>query len=199
MLRIVLLFLFLSTPALACAPSIPTEANTEISYPLDEALFNQVFLSYINAYRCQDNLIPLNTSRLLHLESSRHVTWMRENQKVSHTNTIRNRETPMDRIRMTRLRFTKGGENVARIAHYSVDSVPRFQLHGPCFFVAEGQVLGRRTYAQAASFMAAGYMQSPGHRLQIMDPTYKTTGMAVQLDPHGEFCGQLYHAQLFID
>lgn len=193
------LFLFFSFPALACSVSLDQKAHTPISYPINETLFNTIFLDYLNAYRCQHNLAPLTSNTFLARESKRHAEWMAENTTVSHNSTMRNRITPTDRINQTHLRYTTGAENVARIAHYRVDAVPGFQQRGTCQFYHQGRLLEKRTYAQAAAFMSANYIKSEGHRRNIMNPQFTITGMAITLDPNDAWCGQLYHAQLFTD
>jgi uncharacterized protein YkwD len=54
--------------------------------------------------------------------------------------------------------------------------------------MAENLILG---YADAAS-MVQGWMDSPGHRENLMNPAYSTIGVGCTLGPHGQLCGQIF-------
>ena len=123
--------------------------------------------------------------------------------QAPHTNPFHGVSTLPERIERVGLKAARAGENAARL--------PVIDTHGHNQFgirvengvktpidIRTGETLAPHTYASFARDIVYRWMNSPGHRANIIHRTYRVLGVAVHLTrPHEDF-EQVFAVQVFI-
>ena len=97
----------------------------------------------------------------------------------SHTNPFPMIATPMDRVKLTGLKPKFVAENIAMLALYDVPRGTGFyRLKGETILRDDksGQPLREHTYESFAAAVVAAWMNSPGHRANIVDTKLRYLG-----------------------
>ena len=194
-----------AAPALAAAAGCgaampaPAERTAVPGRGIDRDLLDAAFRAEVNRHRCARGLPALAPAAPMARQAQTHSRWMAEAGKLSHTSTVRGRRKLMDRLRASGLRFRTGTENIGMVPRYRIDG-GRFRVldAGACrFATAAGKALPPHSYASLARHVVAMWMNSPGHRRNVLDPQVRrvATAAAPQPAPH---CGRVWLTQNFI-
>jgi uncharacterized protein YkwD len=102
---------------------------------------------------------------------------------VSHTLPFPSIATPLDRVRAMGVAARLVSENLAVLSAFDAPHGAQFyRLRGETELrdSVTGRVLRRHTYASFAAAIVEAWMNSPGHRANIVDPRLEALGCAVQ-------------------
>ena len=189
-------------PALAaCDAGMPARAE-RMAVPgsgIDRDLLDAAFRAEVNRHRCIHGREPLRAARRMVPLAEGHSAWMAGHGKLSHTSDIRGRRDLTHRLKASRLRFRTGTENIGMVPRYRIDG-GRFRILDAeaCRFAdASGQRLGVHSYASLARHVVQLWMDSPGHRRNVLDPRVERVATAAAPQP-SRHCGRLWLTQNFI-
>lgn len=196
----------LSTPpevAAACAalpPPDPAFARPLEAEGIDQWLFSAALLQAVNAERCRRGLAPLAGDPALERAAAHHSGDMVVHSFFDHDSPVAGRRTPRERVEQAGADYARVAENIARTSLYAFDGrhfYVRDQAGCVFSFTPDGPPVPRRSYAGAAGRLVENWMDSPGHRRNILDPamTRHGAGAAVRAEP--ATCGELLVTQVF--
>jgi len=166
----------------------------------DQTLFNRAILSEVNYVRCQAGLFPLQLAEGLITVANNHANWMARRSSLTHRSTIRGQSSVQERVLASGLNARRGSENIG--------NVPRYQFGGSrgiyvknmarCDFTTRsGRKITPHSYASLANEIVGMWMNSAGHRRNVLDQKVSAVGSAVGFDTNGSHCGQFFLAQNF--
>lgn len=120
--------------------------------------FEQEVLRLTNQNRSQYGLRPLSSNGALHQAAASHSAEMLQRNYFSHTSPVAGRRMPSDRVRQAGINPRFVAENIFKCSGYSLES--------------------------AAAVTVQSWMDSPGHRRNILDSraTHVGIGLATQGD-----------------
>ena len=196
--------LLLSTAvAEACTRDVPARA-AEIVVPttrINQALFNDAVRAEVNYHRCRAGLRSVGDAGSSVVGVARgHSNWMASRQVLSHRSTVPGKASLSQRIKASGVSFRTGSENIGMVHRYRIDN-RRFKIvdSGSCKFATNsGQPLPPHSYATLARHIVQLWMDSPGHRKNILDRRASHTAVAVAFDPRAQYCGRYWVTQNFI-
>jgi uncharacterized protein YkwD len=189
--------------ALACAVAPDARAvSTAIpAGPIDAALLDEAVRAAVNRERCRAGLPPLAPGGAALLRAAAdHAAWMARSGRLSHRSSLPGRARPADRVRTAGVPARRVAENVGYVARYQIDN-RRFLIHdaAACRFTTfDGRPLGAHSYASIAEFIVALWMDSPGHRRNLMARGVNRLATAAVFDAAGPYCGRVWFAQLIV-
>lgn len=187
----------------ACVRKIPAKAETTIvpTKRINQSLFDDAVRAEVNYHRCRAGLPPLaDAGSDLSRVAEGHSKWMAKTQIMSHKSTIPGRATLSQRVKSTGLRFRTGSENIGMLHRYQIDN-QRFKIlnSSACqFSTYGGKSLDAHSYASLARLAVDLWMNSPGHRKNILDRRAKATVTAIAFNGNAQYCGQFWLTQNFI-
>lgn len=193
--------LVFAVPADACSRGSVAGANRMIvpERGINAALLDAAVLVEVNYYRCRAGLSRLRPEKRLRNVASGHSKWMARTQNVTHTSTAFGSGTLKGRMKRTGLKWRAGAENIGKIY--------RFQLGNRRFFVRDGAtcqfttvggaLISQHSYQSLARYVVGLWVDSPGHRKNIMDRRMTMVGTAIALDKKAKYCGTYYITQTF--
>lgn len=204
MLRLVafLLAILLPTLTYACTrAALPQSAYAAVPADrIDLGRLNAAVLAEVNYERCQQGLRPLASAdtRLLSVTMD-HSAWMASKGTLSHKSNVRGRRTLGDRLKASRMRVRTASENIAVLSRYQFGQ-SRFRVldSRQCQFADRaGRQIAPHSYASLARTVVGLWMQSAGHRRNILDRkvTRVSTSAAFGNSQH---CGQFWVTQNFV-
>ncbi|MEA3272336.1 MAG: CAP domain-containing protein [Patescibacteria group bacterium] len=131
------------------------------STEVDEDVSENTFARLINIERAKEGIDPVTISAKLHIAAERHAKDMAENEFMAHIG-------------------TDGSTATERIidAGYLDDPPSESWSH------FEGENVG--AYAKSATQLMGGWMSSPGHRANILNPDYHEISIAVDENNDGQ-------------
>ena len=165
---------------------------------LDQTLFNDAVLYYVNAERCARGLAPLGSDNTLIRATSQHSTHMASNAYVSHTSKQAGYRNLQDRLSRARVRYRIAGENVAKsfvfaFNRQNIGASARCQFR----FSSNGSRVPRHTYESLAKDLVVLWMESPTHRSNILHRDFRRAGATIGVNNDSNYCGTIYVAQNF--
>lgn len=187
----------------ACSRSIPAQAERSVvpTQRINQDLFDAAVRAEVNFHRCRAGLSQLSDAgNGLAREAKRHTTWMAKQQTLSHRNSIPGKASLSQRVKASGIRFRTGSENIGLVHRFQIDN-RRFKIldSASCKFATyEGQQLPAHSYASLARHAVNLWMNSPGHRKNILDRRVTRMSSAVAYDPNSPYCGQFYMTQNFV-
>lgn len=195
-------FVLSASVAVSCTRSTVSGANVAIpmSGKISDQLLNRAILLEVNYARCKAGVPPLKSeSRLTHA-AAKHSKWMARNRQLSHKSTVSGRSSPQDRMKRTGIKFKTGSENVSRMAFYQLAAQPFFVKDaGTCDFTDQkGRRISPHSYATLARAAVKLWVESPKHRVNLMDRRMSITSTAAAVDPKAKNCGSIYLTQNFL-
>ena len=107
---------------------------------------------------------------------------------------------PGDRVRAQGVPNPFTAENIALVQGYPVpDRTPVFVRKGGFSLTADGPIIGPHTYKTLAESVVEGWMNSPGHRKNLLSPDALQLGCGAALTSQGEMPMMLFvqNFQLF--
>ena len=192
-----------ATVAEACTRSVPARA-AEIVVPtsrINQGLFDKAVRAEVNYHRCRAGLNPVGDAGSGVAKVARgHSDWMASRQILSHRSTIPGRASLSQRIKSTGVSYRTGSENIGMVHRYRIDN-RRFKIldSSSCRFATnDGRALPAHSYASLARHIVQLWMESPGHRKNILDRNARRTSVAVAFDPKAQYCGRYWVTQNFI-
>ncbi|MCG6882652.1 MAG: CAP domain-containing protein [Silicimonas sp.] len=189
--------------AQACSRNVPVNAARTIvpAGPINQALLDKAVRVEVNYHRCRAGLRPLQPAGpTLVKQARRHSQWMARRQKLAHVSGVRGASTLKERVRSAGIRATYGAENIGMIHRYRIDD-KRIKIvsAGRCQFATRsGQILPSHTYASLARYSVQRWMNSPGHRKNILNRDVSRVSTAASFDPKARYCGLFWMTQNFV-
>ncbi len=168
---------------------------------IDFPLLHAAVLYLTNAERAQRGLRPLEYNPALERAARGHSADMRDRDFYGHMSPVRGKRTPNQRARAEGFRGGRIGENVAMgfgIQYQSGQSVVK--LDGGHFsFKRNGGPIPPHTYLSAARTVVSDWMNSPGHRANILRPVFRWIGVGAvhHRDPRMEGMHRFHYTQKF--
>ncbi len=199
------MFVVLTTAAdaLACQSDIPVGLNevTPNDGAHDPIRIDQAIGYFTNEARCRNGLTALSLDPALREAATIQADNMTALNQFSHDTSVPGAETMQQRFRMAGVTYRRAAENiitgffmqyVARSSYYTEDN----EL---CLFVDydTGRPLQRHTYATLGEALVMRWMDSPGHRANILTPEFARHGAAMAPSVDKSLCGGLMAVQVF--
>lgn len=187
----------------ACSRSVSKQAASTFvpSKGINQKLLGDAIRVEVNFHRCRAGLNKVATAGTgLRKQARNHSQWMAETQQLTHRSTVAGAATLRDRIKKSGVKFRTGSENIGMVHRYQIDN-RRFKIldSGNCKFATyEGKALPAHSYASLARHAVNLWMNSPGHRKNILDKRVKKVETAVAFDPKAQYCGRFWLTQNFI-
>lgn len=139
----------------------------------DEERISRLVFEETNAQRRRHRLAPLQADESLRIAALRHSTDMARRGYFSHTSgRFLRREKFSDRIQQSGFRGRKMAENIAMYP-----TVKGWAASGD----GRGYGLSYHNYQDLAREIVRGWMESPGHRRNILDPSLSHLGVGCQI------------------
>ncbi len=139
----------------------PPEPELPGAVPVDVAsadAFAHALLRATNRVRVEHGVPPLRPWPRLNLAADEHAAFMALRLQIGHTSDLPGQRTPGERVRRMGLEVVAAAENVAY------------------FSVEEGD-----TAESIAARFVDGWLHSPGHRANLLNPSVSRFGSAVRL------------------
>ncbi|MEM7720726.1 MAG: CAP domain-containing protein [Pseudomonadota bacterium] len=197
------LLLALPTSAEACTRKISKSAAQTVvpANRINQKLLGDAVRAEVNYHRCRAGLSPVQSAGApLAKEARAHSRWMAKSQQLTHRSTVPGRASLKQRIKASGLSFRTGSENIGMVHRYRIDN-RRFKIlnASQCQFATQqGDPLPAHSYASLARHIVNLWMDSPGHRRNILDRQVKKVSTAVAFDPNARYCGRYWLTQNFI-
>ena len=189
------------TAADACSRNITKKAAETIvpAGRINQDRLDRAIRAEVNYHRCRAGLSKLgNAGQNLAKQAKKHSQWMARSQQLTHRSTVPGAATLKQRVRASGVEFKTGSENIGMVHRFQIDN-RRFKINGQCQFATyEGQSLPAHSYASLARHVVNLWMNSPGHRKNILDRRVKRVSTAIAFDPNAQYCGRFWLTQNFI-
>lgn len=156
---------------------------------VDYHLLNMAIFFETNRQRSLHGLPPFRYLGMLEQSASEHSQDMVAHDFYSHTSVLGDKKSLKMRLKKVGLSRCSMGENIAisfGIEYEGGKSVfPPSKNDGYFSYEWEGEPIKNHTYLGAAAALLEGWMESPGHRENILDPDfeYLGAGSGLYLDP----------------
>jgi uncharacterized protein YkwD len=192
-----------ATTAGACSRSLPAKAERTIvpTERIDQNLLDAAVRAEVNYHRCRAGLSAVgDAGNGLARMAKTHSAWMASSRTLSHRSTVPGKASLSDRVKASGVKFRTGSENIGMVHRYQIDN-RRFKIvnSSSCQFATfEGQALPAHSYASLARHSVDLWMNSPGHRKNILDRRVTRMSTAVAFDPKSQYCGQFWLTQNFV-
>lgn len=196
------LAVFMPPAAAQAKCSVPRIAGAEkpISYKrLNQTLLDAAILAQVNFYRCKHGLPKLTAASGLRKQASKHSKWMAKADKLSHHASSGTSRNLKGRLKSSGLKYKTGAENIGVMRFYNVDN-RQFLVRssGKCVFTTlSGQRIGPHSYRSLAQLAVREWMESPGHRKNILRRNLRHTGAGGGIRPNSQYCGAVFLTQIF--
>lgn len=187
----------------ACTRSVPAKAERTVvpAERIDQDLLDAAVRAEVNFHRCRAGLPPLgDAGNGMARMAKTHSVWMASEQTLSHRSTIPGKASLSQRVKAAGVKFRTGSENIGMVHRYQIDNL-RFRIldSNACKFATyEGKPLPAHSYATLARHSVDLWMNSPGHRKNILDRNVTRISTAVAFDPRAQYCGRFWLTQNFI-
>lgn len=168
---------------------------------INQSLLDEAIRVEVNYHRCRAGLPALGRAGpALVKQAEKHSRWMAKTQQLTHRSTVAGSATLKQRLKKAGLRFKTGAENIGMVHRYQIDN-KRFKIvnSGACQFTTyQGQPLPAHSYASLARHVVNLWMNSPGHRKNILNRQVTKMSSAVAFDPNAQYCGRFWLTQKFV-
>jgi uncharacterized protein YkwD len=197
--------LMLSLPAAAdaCTRTVSKKAAQTIvpAGKINQGLLDQAVRAEVNFHRCRAGLSSVgNAGNGLANQAAKHSKWMARTQQLTHKSTVAGHATLKQRVKKSGVKFRTGSENIGMVHRYQIDN-RHFKIinSSSCQFATQkGKALPPHSYASLARHIVNLWMNSPGHRKNILDKRATRTSTAVAFDPKAKYCGRFWLTQNFV-
>ncbi len=187
----------------ACSRNVSSEAARTLvpSKGINQALMSSAIRTEVNFHRCRAGLSPVGAAGSeLRKQATRHSGWMAKFQQLTHRSTVAGSATLKQRFQNAGVSFRAGSENIGMVHRYQIDN-RRFNIvdSRACKFAAkDGTPLPAHSYASLARHVVNLWMNSPGHRKNILDRKVNRMTSGVAFDPKANYCGRFWVTQNFV-
>lgn len=193
-----------ATGAEACSRSVSAKATKTVvpNLKIDQKLLSAAVRAETNFHRCRAGLSKLKEApKGMAKQSLIHTKWMADTHNLKHKNNIRGSKSLQQRVKSAGVRKVRAGaENIGMVHRFQIDN-KHFKIvnSSSCQFSTwEGQALPAHTYATLARHIVDLWMNSPGHRKNILNKSVNQVTTAVAFDPKSDYCGRYWLTQAFI-
>jgi uncharacterized protein YkwD len=193
----------LPSAADACSRSVSKAASQTLvpAKGIDQPLLETAIRAEVNFHRCRAGLRAVSDAgNGLANQAHKHSIWMAKTQQLTHRSTVAGAATLQQRVKNAGLKVRTGSENIGMVHRYQIDN-RRFKIldsSGCHFATYEGQRLPAHSYASLARHIVNLWMESPGHRKNILDKRVSKMSAAVAFDPNAQYCGRFWVTQNFV-
>jgi uncharacterized protein YkwD len=189
-----------ATTASACTKDYPAGADQMVPARIDQNLLDAVVRAEVNYERCRAGLRPLGPARSALVDvAEAHSRWMARSGQLSHRSGVAGASSLTERIRRANVEASKGAENIGMVHRYRIDG-QHFRIldSASCSFASRsGERLPAHSYASLARHAVGLWMNSSGHRRNILDPGVTRVSTAAAFGD-GQYCGQFWLTQNFV-
>ena len=191
-----------AAPVASCATRPDPAFGTRIpAGSLDAALLDRAVLFHSNRARCRLGLRPLGPDPLLRTTATGHSADMVRLGFFGHASPVPGRATMGQRLRASGVRYRAAAENLATAKRLEIgDGQPVYPLGTDrCAYslTPRGRRVPVRTYDSLARNLVTRWLESPGHRRNLLNPAYTRHGASGVIDPTGRICDTISATQLF--
>ena len=189
-----------ATTASACTRDYPAGASEMVPARVDQKLLDAVVRAEVNYHRCRAGLRPLGPAKSALVEvAEAHSRWMARARTLSHRSGVAGASSLTERIRAANVEASKGAENIGMVHRYRIDGQHFRIVDGAsCSFASRsGERLDAHSYASLARHAVGLWMNSSGHRRNILDPGVTRVSTAAAFGD-GQYCGQFWLTQNFV-
>jgi len=167
---------------------------------IDQALFSRAMQMEADYARCRRGRAHVATAPELTEAAAGHSRWMAGARRLDHDSTVPGRRSLKARMRATGLRFRSAAENIAAFDRYRFpDGAFRIRNADACIFATQaGKPIPPHSYASLAQAVIAGWMNSPGHRKNLLHRRIRLVGAGLGFDPTAPYCGRFYITQDYL-
>jgi uncharacterized protein YkwD len=161
---------------------------------LDQWLFDAAILQAVNAERCRRDIRPLTADPALARSASMHGGDMVVHEFFDHVSPVAGRRSLRERTTLTGANYPRLAENLAAMPLYDTAGRHVYVLDREnCAFslTPNGAPLPRLSYAEAADAAVEIWMDSSGHRRNLLSPDLSRHGAGAAIRPDPEKCGEL--------
>lgn len=153
---------------------------------VDYSALADAIVKTTNAVRAKHNLPALEHNRTLDKAGASHARRMVDKQFLAHEDPFdERRRTPADRVRRAGGDNPTPAENIADVPAFRIDSGQPFYLLDPdepvIALEPDGPPVERHTYASYAASVVEGWMNSPGHRKNLLHPDALEIGVGAAM------------------
>ena len=193
----------LPSAADACARTVSKKASQTIvpTGKINQKMLDDAIRAEVNYHRCRAGLRNVGAAgKGLARQAHKHSKWMARSQQLTHRSTQPGLATLKQRVKASGLKFRTGSENIGMVHRYRIDN-RRFRIVDArnCKFATQkGQPLPAHSYASLARHIVDLWMNSPGHRKNILDRRVNKVSSAVAFDPNAQYCGRFWLTQNFV-
>lgn len=187
----------------ACSRAVSKAAATTAvpASSINQGLLDAAIRVEVNFHRCRAGLPRVgDAGNGLAAQARKHSQWMARTQQLTHRSTLPGAATLKQRVRAAGVKYRAGSENIGMVHRYQIDN-RRFKIlnSGSCqFSTYDGKALPAHSYASLARHVVELWMNSPGHRKNILDRKVNRVSSAVAFDPKAQYCGRFWVTQNFI-
>ena len=167
---------------------------------IDQWRFDAALPHAVNSERCRRGVMPLIADPALARAASYHSGDMVRHDFFDHASPVEGRATLRERYSQVGADYARAAENIATLSLYAVGDrhfVQRDAAACDFAFTPDGPSIPRHTYASAAESLLENWMESGGHRRNILHPEMTRHGAGVALKPDPRICGTLIVVQNF--
>lgn len=192
-----------SADAQTCSRNVSAKAAQTVvpSTRINQSLLDDAIRAEVNFHRCRAGLKTLaDAGGGLASQARKHSSWMAKTQQLTHRSTVSGSSTLKQRLKKSGVKFRTGAENIGMVHRYQIDNL-RFKIvsSNACQFTTYGgKPLPAHSYASLARHVVNLWMDSPGHRKNILNRKVKKISTAVAFDPNAQYCGRFWLTQNFV-
>ena len=171
---------------------------------IKQSIIDAAIRHYSSRARCENGGLSFSGDERL-LEVARdHSADMARLDFFAHESTVSGKESLGDRFGLGGVTYRAGAENLASVSLFNFPPNVRFQVidEGRCLFrdPQTRTLYQRQNYAELAQNVVDSWMDSPGHRANLLSPKYSRMGSGIAIDlRNNDYCGQVYATQNFAD
>ncbi len=192
-----------SVEADACTRNVSAKSARTVvpSARINQSLLDDAIRAEVNFHRCRAGLKTLTDAGSgLGSQAKKHSSWMAKTQQLTHRSTVSGSATLKQRLKRSGIKFRTGAENIGMVHRYQIDN-QRFKIvnSNACQFTKyDGTPLPAHSYASLARHAVNLWMNSPGHRKNILNRKVTKISTAVAFDPNAQYCGRFWLTQNFV-
>jgi uncharacterized protein YkwD len=151
--------------------SYAQQPNDDVDYEYDRAYLEKLIEDQINAYRDYKNLLPFKKDEILTFAAEDQSLYILKTGKVTHDQPSTKKETPFNRVMFFDGMHGKVGENCYKLVVGTLAKEP-----------GGTKKIKLKSYANVATAIAQGWIQSSDGELIIGNAKYVNAGIAVLFD-----------------